>query len=699
MVTRRAPARLKGLFPRGSMMRSPSAFRVLVSVVLMFALVCCASAAGGDTGPPPPVLTQNLKPLNPKLTTALDRAEQLCLSRGMSAVEEFAALRGLELTDGQVAVTVFLEEGRTTDTVDMAAIRGLGAAVRVQSRHLLDLDVPVGRLSDLTRVDGVLRVTSLERAYPTDHQVLTTDAVRDGRPVTSEGVHLSGADWWHGQGHYGAGKTVAVIDGGFEGVYDAIAAGELPGGMYAWDFTGSGVIENGDAHGTACAENVYDMAPGAQIYLMLAPTLTTCEAAKDTCVARGVEIVSMSMSYYGWPMDGRGWPCDVVNDAYANGILWVNGASNRALDHEEGTFTDTNSNSWHEFAPAPPGQREPLENLRVFLLPGEQFRLCIVWEGYPSTYDDYDLYLTDDEGVVVAAGADYQNPGMPEEEIIYNVPEGGYYYIFFQEWDTTKDCTYDLICAEGYRLTEMLKGYGIYDVEGSVCAPADATGALAVGAIHSENWYTGPVAYFSSRGPTNDGRLKPEIAGPDSCAGFTWNGWVGTSSATPHVAGAAAVVWSAVPELDTAGEVRTYLLDQAIDMGAPGADNTYGYGRLNLPEDTPVESAFYAVADGEGQVTLRWTLPSLHGIERLSIERSTGGGTFERLPGGLLQPVTPGVFVDESPRAGCELRYRLVAVRTDGSEEVIATSGAVTVQDDARLALSAPAPNPVRSSC
>lgn len=677
-------------------------FSRTVSVLMLAALLLTslsASASGRSAGPPAPSGDLSVwKPVNPKLTSVLDRAERLCRERGPEAVEEFAHLRGLELSGDRVAVTVFLEEGRTTDTVDMAAVRELGAEVRIASRHLLDLDVPVDRLSDLTKLDGVFRVTPLERAYPTDHQVLSTDVTRDGRPVTSEGVELSGADWWHGQGHDGSGVTVAVIDCGFEGVYDAIGAGELPVGMNAWDFVGTG-IEGGDEHGTICAENVHEMAPGAQLYLMRAPSLTACEAAKDTCVARGVEIVSMSMSYYGWPMDGRGWPCDVVNDAYSNGILWVNCTSNRALDHEEGTFTDTNSNSFHEFAPAPPGQRAPLENLRVFLMAGEEAGFCIVWDGFPSTYDDYDLYLTNDEGTVVAAGASYQNPGIPEEEIVYNVPETGFYYIFLQEWSTTKDCAYDLISREGRRFTELLGGYGIYDVEGSVCAPADATGALAVGAIHREDWYTGPIASFSGRGPTNDGRLKPEIAGPDSCAGFTLNNWTGTSSATPHVAGAAALVWATIPELDDPDDVRGFLLQNAVDMGAAGPDNTYGYGRLNLPEDTPVESTFYAVAGGSGGVTLRWALPSLHDVTGIAIDRSVDGGPFTRLTGELLEPVSPGMYLDGTAWAGPEFRYELVTVGADGAEEIVGRSGSVEVPGARALSLSAPSPNPVRESC
>jgi subtilisin family serine protease len=55
----------------------------------------------------------------------------------------------------------------------------------------------------------------------------------------------------------------------------------------------------------------------------------------------------------------------------------------------------------------------------------------------------------------------------------------------------------------------------------------------------------------------------------------------GTSLAAPHVAGALALLLNADPNL-TVAEQRAALLAAAIDLGLPGPDNDYGYGRLDV---------------------------------------------------------------------------------------------------------------------
>ncbi|MCK4419965.1 S8 family serine peptidase, partial [Candidatus Aerophobetes bacterium] len=111
--------------------------------------------------------------------------------------------------------------------------------------------------------------------------------------------------------------------------------------------------------------------------------------------------------------------------------------------------------------------------------------------------------------------------------------------------------------------------------------PADATGAVAVGYIHIGNWTTGPQGPRSSQGPTNDGRVKPDIMGPANVSSFTWGRGGYTSAATPHISGAAVLVLSRYPDY-TLDQLQSALEGWAVDMGGSGKDNIYGFGRLRL---------------------------------------------------------------------------------------------------------------------
>ena len=117
----------------------------------------------------------------------------------------------------------------------------------------------------------------------------------------------------------------------------------------------------------------------------------------------------------------------------------------------------------------------------------------------------------------------------------------------------------------------------------SIVIPADSPNALTIGATY---WADDQLMDYSSRGPTLDGRIKPDVTGPTGVLTQTYgeqgmDEFHGTSSSTPHVSGAAALVWSLFP-LHTVDEVQSYLETRAIDLGESGKDNLYGTGRVNL---------------------------------------------------------------------------------------------------------------------
>jgi serine protease AprX len=152
------------------------------------------------------------------------------------------------------------------------------------------------------------------------------------------------------------------------------------------------------------------------------------------------------------------------------------------------------------------------------------------------------------------------------------------------------------------------------DLPGTIDAPGTATGAITVGAVSDWSSPVGTdrhddgiwLASFSSRGPTVDGRVKPDVAGPGmsvraALAGTT-SGYVtesGTSMATPYVAGAAVLAREVAPSA-TPAQIRSALTSTALDVGAAGTDNEYGAGFVDvralvssLSGDSPVLSTAF----------------------------------------------------------------------------------------------------------
>jgi subtilisin family serine protease len=114
-----------------------------------------------------------------------------------------------------------------------------------------------------------------------------------------------------------------------------------------------------------------------------------------------------------------------------------------------------------------------------------------------------------------------------------------------------------------------------------IIAPADADNVISVGAVDN----TGLIAGFSSRGPSYDGRIKPEISArgvSTACAsgnGVSYTSASGTSLSTPLVAGATAILLSAHPDW-TPLMVREALVKTASQADSP--NNDYGYGIIDV---------------------------------------------------------------------------------------------------------------------
>ena len=132
--------------------------------------------------------------------------------------------------------------------------------------------------------------------------------------------------------------------------------------------------------------------------------------------------------------------------------------------------------------------------------------------------------------------------------------------------------------------------------EGSLTSPGAAEKAITVGAVDKQK----RIAGYSGRGPTLDGRTKPDLVAPGtaitstvppasltSLTGFLggqrdvfYGELTGTSMAAPHVSGVVALMLEANPDLSPI-DVKRILVATAQDLGAPGKQNDTGYGFVN----------------------------------------------------------------------------------------------------------------------
>lgn len=134
---------------------------------------------------------------------------------------------------------------------------------------------------------------------------------------------------------------------------------------------------------------------------------------------------------------------------------------------------------------------------------------------------------------------------------------------------------------EGYAVLETEDGAVPANMDLSIGDPANLEEAIAVGSIHKTNPHTYGVSYFSSRGPTADGRMKPDLVAPGERILSARHKWPkaadnardlyvemsGTSMAAPHVSGLLAAFLSARREFVGYPErVKAMLLAQCTDL-------------------------------------------------------------------------------------------------------------------------------------
>jgi Ca2+-binding RTX toxin-like protein len=484
--------------------------------------------------------------------------------------------------------------------------------------------------------------------------------------VAGEEVAKIGAAAWHAVGYTGQGIKIGIIDD-FDGALwsSAQAAGEVPfvppGNTLC---IGSCDIWSGTSHGVAVAEIIHEVAPSAELFLVSGVypfhefTASDLQFAVDFFAANGVSIISHSATAeFDGPGDGTGPLADVIDSAVAQGMAWFNSAGNTASDaihlgqYWRGPFQDLDGDTWMEFG----GVQEYLEFDSCGLFNG------VRWNDWGETeITDYDVFVVDTladlgdwENAVVDSqlwqtdGADpveYLGGALAFDDLRgpCDVGEQRIDYLQIQLYDAGAGTSDDIIevRVNGSYLNPSTNDYSA----AGPLADSASPGALAVGAIDPPTGTT--VGYYSAWGPTNDGRIKPDLVAPAGVLSFAYigGGWDGdgrfhgTSAATPAASGAAALVLQSGAAMSPAA-VKAYLLGEAVvDRGPAGPDNQYGNGELSLPTPPdPVVTLTIASPDDGATVSDEITIEatafgSVTGVV-FKVDGSTIGTDFNPLDG------------------------------------------------------------------
>ena len=380
----------------------------------------------------------------------------------------------------------------------------------------------------------------------------------------------------------GKDRVVCIIDTGYHSGHEDLIGVDLVGGYSQVE--GEAFEEDGYGHGTHVAGTVSAMnnelgvvgvTPGTVSFYIVKIFDNAGEwvskahasdlvAAVYDCADNGANIVSMSLGGFNHQPKER----SAFDDLYQQGILFVASASN--------------------------------DGHRTY--------------SYPASYDSVISIGAVDSDNLVADFSNFNDQvelAAPGVDVLSTVPykddstltvDGMTYYGYHLEFasredvsgllvdgglcDSTGDWSEKVVLCERGDISFFDKVMNVQNSGGAAAVIYNNEPGVFIGTLGDEGDYITAISLSQEDGQYlvenelgANGDVHSDFLWPDS----SYEAWGGTSMAAPHVSGAAALIWSAFPDLSNV-EIRDALDATALDLGDPGRDVYYGFGLVQAKD-------------------------------------------------------------------------------------------------------------------